>query len=88
MNEVECALLRGEVDKIIDGGYEFLLKNHKHSLSMQLTFSYPEKAVAYKQWLVEIEDIVLMFFKKKRLKTLLWSWAKRKLICLKDYYAL
>jgi len=65
MNEVECALLLGEVDKIIDGGYEFLLKNHKLSLSMQFTFSYPEKAVAYKQWLVEIEDIVLMFFRKK-----------------------
>jgi len=60
MNEVECALLLGEVDKIIDEGYEFLLKHHKLSLSMQLTFSYPDIARGYEQWLVEIEDIVLM----------------------------
>jgi len=60
MNEVECALPLGEVDKIIDEGYGFLLKRHKLSLPMQLTFSYPEKAVAYEQRLVEIEDVFLM----------------------------
>jgi len=76
MDEVECALLIGEVDKIIDEGYEFLLKNNKLSLSMQLTISYPEKAVAYKQWLVEIEDIVLMFFRKKAFKNVIVNLSK------------
>jgi len=62
MNESECVSLFREVDKIIDEGYGFLLKHHKLSLSMQLTFSYPDKARGYAQWLVEIEDIVLMLF--------------------------
>jgi len=62
MNGSECVSLLKEVDKIIDDGCGFLLKHHKLSLSMQLTFSYPEIAVAYKQWLVEIEDIVLILF--------------------------
>jgi len=62
MNERDCVFLLREVDKIIDEGYGFLLKHHKLSLSMQLTFSYPEIAVAYEQWLVEIEDGVLMIF--------------------------
>jgi len=60
MNERECVVLLGEVDKIIDEGYGFLLKHHRLSLSMQLTFSYPEIARGYEQWLVEIEDIVIM----------------------------
>jgi len=43
---------------------------------MQLTISYPEKAVAYKQWLVEIEDIVLMFFRKKAFKNVIVNLSK------------
>jgi len=62
MNGSECVSLLKEVDKIIDEGYGFLLKHHKLSLSVQLTFSYPEIAVAYEQWLVEIKDIVIMLY--------------------------
>jgi len=60
MNERDCVLLLGEVDKIIDEGCGFLLKHHKLSLSMQLTFSYPDIARGYEQWLVEIEDVFIM----------------------------
>jgi len=62
MNERDCVSLLREVDKIIDEGYGFLLKHHRLSLSMQLTFSYPDIARGYEQWLVEIEDIVIMLF--------------------------
>jgi len=70
MNERECVLLIGEVDKIIEEGYGFLLKHHKLSLSMQLTFSYPEIARGYEQWLVEIEDIVIMLAGNEALQDL------------------
>jgi len=57
MDQMECSLLLREVECIINEGYACLLKNHKLSLSMKLTYSYPEKARDYAQWLVEVEDV-------------------------------
>jgi len=56
---MECSLILREVEIIINERYEFLLKNHKLSLSMQLTYSYPEIARDYAQWLMEVKDVML-----------------------------
>jgi len=65
IDERECIILLREVENIINEGYEFLLKNHKLSLSMQLTHSYPEIARDYAQWLVEIEDFYLLLMERE-----------------------
>jgi len=59
IGQMECVVLLGEIENIINEGYEFLLKNHRLSLFMQLTYSYPDIARGYAQWLGEVEDLLL-----------------------------
>jgi len=57
LGEEDIASLSAEVDKIIQEGYVFLLKNHKVSLSMHLNYFCPDRAASFARWIEEIEDI-------------------------------
>ena len=56
MNEEERNALLEAVECYIAEDYEIILKNPKLSMSMQLRYSYPEKARDYALWIAEIED--------------------------------
>ena len=57
MTQCDCKRLLRDVENIIEEGPMFLLNNHFVSLSMQLTYNYPDTAREYEQWVAEIEDL-------------------------------
>jgi len=57
MTPCDCKRLMRDVENIIEEGPMFLLNNHYVSLSMQLTYKYPDTARDYEQWVAELEDL-------------------------------
>ena len=62
MNEGERKALLGVVECFIAEDYEFILKNHKLSLFMQINYSDPELAKNFALWIAEIEDLCWILF--------------------------
>jgi len=60
INKEERNALLEAVECYIAEDYEIIFKNPKLSMSMQLRYSYPEKARDYALWIAEIEDEFLL----------------------------
>jgi len=81
VGEEDIASLSAEVDKIIQEGYVFLLKDHKVSLSMHLNYFYPDKAASFARWIEEIEDLFLATGRMGAMENDLLSFRIGQLIC-------